>query len=166
MSTQIAPWIILFTPLVAAALILLLGRFSKRLSAALALASAYTGCVLSWWLFTQPDAVQQISFNWLSLGSDLTVPISFTIDKLSKVMILVVTTISSLVFTYSLGYMREEEGYSRFFGGLALFLFSMLGIVLASNFVMMFMFWELVGVSSYILIGHYYSKDSAADAGK
>ena len=87
MSTQIAPWIILFTPLVAAALILLLGRFSKRLSAALALASAYTGCVLSWWLFTQPDAVQQISFNWLSLGSDLTVPISFTIDKLSKVML-------------------------------------------------------------------------------
>jgi len=166
MSTQIAPWIILFTPLAAAALILLLGRFSKRLSAALALASAYTGCVLSWWLFTQPDAVQQISFNWLSLGSDLTVPISFTIDKLSKVMLLVVTTISSLVFTYSLGYMREEEGYSRFFGGLALFLFSMLGIVLASNFVMMFMFWELVGVSSYILIGHYYSKDSAADAGK
>ena len=81
-------------------------------------------------------------------------------------MLLVVTSISALVFTYSLGYMREEEGYSRFFGGLSLFLFSMLGIVLASNFVMMFIFWELVGVSSYILIGHYYSKDSAADAGK
>ena len=166
MSTQIAPWIILFTPLAAAALILLLGRFSKRLSAALALASAFTGCALSWWLFTQPDAVQQLSYNWLSFGPDFTVPISFTIDKLSKVMLLVVTSISALVFTYSLGYMREEEGYSRFFGGLSLFLFSMLGIVLASNFVMMFIFWELVGVSSYILIGHYYSKDSAADAGK
>ena len=166
MSTQIAPWIILFTPLAAAALILLLGRFSKRLSAALALGSAFTGCALSWWMFTQPDAVQQLSYNWLSFGPDFTVPISFTIDKLSKVMLLVVTSISALVFTYSLGYMREEEGYSRFFGGLSLFLFSMLGIVLASNFVMMFIFWELVGVSSYILIGHYYSKDSAADAGK
>ena len=62
----------------------------------------------------------------------------------------------SLVFIYSIGYMAHEEGYWRYFAGLALFLFSMLGIVLANNFVMMFIFWELVGVSSYILIGHYY----------
>jgi NADH-quinone oxidoreductase subunit L len=166
MSTQIAPWIILFTPLLAAFLIFLLGKFSKTLSAALAIFSAVTGCVLSWWIFLQPDTATQLSHTWLSFGPDLTISIGITLDHLSKVMLLVVTTISSLVFVYSIGYMREEEGYTRFFAGLSLFLFSMLGIVLADNFVMMFIFWELVGVSSYILIGHYYSKDSAADAGK
>jgi NADH-quinone oxidoreductase subunit L len=102
----------------------------------------------------------------LSLGPELNLTIGIAIDQLSKVMLLVVTSISVLVFVYSLGYMRDEEGYSRFFAGLSLFLFSMLGIVLANKFVMLFIFWELVGVSSYILIGHYYSKDSAADAGK
>jgi NADH-quinone oxidoreductase subunit L len=81
-------------------------------------------------------------------------------------MLVVVTTIAPIVFIYSIGYMKEEVGYWRFFAGLALFLFSMLGIVLANNLVMMFIFWELVGVSSYILIGHYYHKDSAADAAK
>jgi len=166
MSTQTAPWIILFTPLVSAALILLLGKFSKTLSASLALIAAITGCVLSWWLFNQPVDGKMLSLNWLSLGPELNLTIGVTLDHLSKVMLLVVTSISVLVFTYSLGYMRDEEGYSRFFAGLSLFLFSMLGIVLADNFVMMFIFWELVGVSSYILIGHYYSKDSAADAGK
>ena len=151
---------------VAAATFAASASFAFASASALALASAFTGCALSWWLFTQPDAVQQLSYNWLSFGPDFTVPISFTIDKLSKVMLLVVTSISALVFTYSLGYMREEEGYSRFFGGLSLFLFSMLGIVLASNFVMMFIFWELVGVSSYLLIGFWYEKASAADAAK
>ena len=81
-------------------------------------------------------------------------------------MLVVVNTIAPLVFIYSLGYMAHEEGYWRYFAGLALFLFSMLGIVLANNFVMMFIFWELVGVSSYILIGHYYGRASAADACK
>ena len=166
MSTQTAPWIILFTPLAAATLILLVGKFSKTLSASLAILSAFVGCLLSWWIFLQPAAESTLSFTWLTFGPDLTIPISITLDTLSKVMLLIVTSISSLVFVYSLGYMRAEEGYSRFFAGLSLFLFSMLGIVLANNFVMMFIFWELVGVSSYILIGHYYSKDSAADAGK
>ncbi|MFM8716864.1 MAG: NADH-quinone oxidoreductase subunit L, partial [Spartobacteria bacterium] len=157
MSTQTAPWIILFTPLVSAALILLLGKFSKTLSASLAILAAITGCVLSWWLFNQPVDGKTLSINWLSLGPELNLTIGVTLDHLSKVMLLVVTSISVLVFIYSLGYMRDEEGYSRFFAGLSLFLFSMLGIVLADNFVMMFIFWELVGVSSYILIGHYYS---------
>ncbi len=166
MSMQTAPWIILFTPLVAAALILLVGRFSKTLSASLAILAALVCCVLSWSLFLSDSEVEKLSHTWLSFGPDLHITISFTLDHLAKVMLLIVTTISPLVFIYSLGYMRDEEGYSRFFAGLSLFLFSMLGIVLADNFVMMFIFWELVGVSSYILIGHYYSKDSAADAGK
>ena len=80
------------------------------------------------------------------------------VDPLSRTMLVVVNTIAPLVFIYSIGYMAHEEGYWRYFAGLALFLFSMLGIVLANNFVMMFIFWELVGVSSYILIGHYYGR--------
>jgi len=160
------PWIILFTPLAAAAVILFLGRFSKPLSAGLAIGSAAVGCVLSWWLFTQPDPTESIRFYWMDFGEALRIPIGVTIDHLSKVMLVVVTTIATLVFTYSVGYMKTEEGYWRYFAGLSLFLFSMLGIVLADNFVMMFIFWELVGLSSYILIGHYFKKVSAADAAK
>ncbi len=167
MSTLIAPWIILFTPLAAAAVILFVGRFSKPLSAGLAIGSAATGCVLSWWLFSQPDpGTASLQFSWIDIAGSLRVPIGVTVDHLSKVMLVVVTTIATLVFTYSIGYMKTEEGYWRYFAGLSLFLFSMLGIVLADNFVMMFIFWELVGVSSYILIGHYFKKDSAADACK
>lgn len=166
MSTLTAPWIILFTPLAAAAVILLVGRFSKPLSAGLAIGSAALGCVLSWWLFTQPDPAESLRFYWLDFGTTFRVPIGVTIDHLSKAMLVVVTTIATLVFTYSIGYMKTEEGYWRYFAGLSLFLFSMLGIVLADNFVMMFIFWELVGVSSYLLIGHYFSRDSAAEASK
>jgi len=166
MSTLTVPWIILFTPLAAAVVILFVGRFSKPLSAGLAIAAAASGCVLSWWLYFQPAGPEALRFYWLDFGEAFRVPIGVTIDHLAKVMLLVVTTIATLVFTYSIGYMRTEEGYWRYFAGLALFLFSMLGIVLADNFVMMFIFWELVGVSSYILIGHYFSKDSAADASK
>jgi len=164
MST--VPWIILFTPLAAAAGILFVGRFSKPLSAGLAIGSAAVGCVLSWWLFAQPDPTESLRYYWMDFGEVLRIPIGVTVDPLSKVMLVVVTTISLLVFTYSLGYMKTEEGYWRYFAGLALFLFSMLGIVLADNFIMMFLFWELVGLSSYILIGHYFKRDSAADACK
>jgi len=170
MSIETAPWIILFTPLVAAALILFFGKFSKPLSAGLAIASAAVGCALSWWLFTVPGEHTVLAVKWLDFGFlpgvNFSIDIGAVLDPLSKVMLVVVTTIATLVFIYSIGYMAHEEGYARYFAGLSLFLFSMLGIVLADNFVMMFIFWELVGVSSYILIGHYYSKNSAADAAK
>ncbi|MBE2204524.1 MAG: NADH-quinone oxidoreductase subunit L [Chthoniobacterales bacterium] len=171
MNTLIAPWIILFTPLAAAAVILFVGRHSKPLSAGLAIGSAAVGCLLSWWLFLQPDPEEVLRFPWIAIGDswlqmNLSIPIGVTVDHLSKLMLVVVTTIATLVFTYSIGYMKTEEGYWRYFAGLSLFLFSMLGIVLADNFVMMFIFWELVGLSSYILIGHYFRKDSAADACK
>lgn len=167
MNAATACWIILFAPLVAAALILFFGKYSKQLSAGLAIGAALLCGVLSWWVFTQPPA-GPIGFDWIALpGVDgFRAPIGLTIDKLSQVMLVVVNTIAPLVFIYSIGYMEKEEGYWRYFAGLSLFLFSMLGIVLADNFVMIFIFWELVGVSSYILIGHYYTKDSAADASK
>lgn len=174
MTSEAAAWFILFTPLVMAAIILFVGKLGKPLSSGLAIAGAGISCVLSWMLFFGPDFADPIRITWIDFvrilgpesGVDFAVPIGLTIDALSKVMLLVVTTVATIVFTYSIGYMATEEGYSRFFAALSLFLFSMLGIVLADNFVMMFIFWELVGVSSYILIGHYYSKDSAAEACK
>jgi len=160
------PWIILFTPLVAAGLILLFGKYSKPLSAGLAIAAAGICCVLSWWLFGQPEATEPNQFYWIQISDLFSIPIGVTIDPLSQLMLVVVNTIAPIVFVYSLGYMAREKGYWRYFAGLSLFLFSMLGIVLADNFVMMFIFWELVGVSSYILIGHYFDRDSAAKASK
>jgi NADH-quinone oxidoreductase subunit L len=87
-----------------------------------------------------------------------------TLDQLAKVMLLVVTGIGFLVHLYSTVYMEEDDARSRFFGHLSLFMFSMLGIVLADNFAMMFIFWELVGLSSYLLIGHWFTREAAGRA--
>jgi NADH-quinone oxidoreductase subunit L len=173
MSPTTAPWIILFLPLFMAAGILFIAQRSKFLSAGLAIAGAAVCCVLSWMLFLRGQT-ELVSLDWINFGrllgmsgaSPFTIPIGLSIDELSRPMLVIVTTIATLVFIYSTGYMAHEEGYTRYFAGLSLFLFSMLGIVLANNFVMMFIFWELVGVSSYILIGHYYRRDSAAEAAK
>jgi NADH-quinone oxidoreductase subunit L len=166
MSAATVPWIILFAPLVSVALILFLGKYSRKLSAGLAIGAALLSSALSWWLFFQPGDVTPNQVPWINIHDVFTVPIGMIVDPLSRTMLVVVNTIAPLVFIYSIGYMAHEEGYWRYFAGLALFLFSMLGIVLANNFVMMFIFWELVGVSSYILIGHYYGRASAAEACK
>ena len=96
----------------------------------------------------------------------LRVPIGFVLDDLSCLMLLVVSGVGSLIHIYSLSYMRDDGGKSRYFAALSLFMFAMLGIVLANNFVMLFIFWELVGFTSYVLIGHWFERDSAAEAGK
>jgi NADH-quinone oxidoreductase subunit L len=166
MSAATVPWIILFAPLVSTTLILLFGKYSRKLSSGLAIGAALLSSALSWWLFFQPGEVGPNQVLWINIPEVFTVPIGMTVDSLSRTMLVVVNTVAPLVFIYSIGYMAHEEGYWRYFAGLALFLFSMLGIVLADNFVMMFVFWELVGVSSYILIGHYYGRASAGDACK
>jgi NADH-quinone oxidoreductase subunit L len=166
MSPTTVPWIILFAPALSAALILFFGKFSRKLSAGLAIGAALLSSALSWWLFFQPGEVGPNQVSWINIPDILTIPMGMAVDPLSRTMLVVVNTVAPLVFIYSIGYMAHEEGYWRYFAGLALFLFSMLGIVLADNFVMMFIFWELVGVSSYILIGHYFSRASAAEACK
>ena len=87
-------------------------------------------------------------------------------DPLSLLMLLIVTGVGSAIHIYSLGYMKGDPGFSRYFACLSLFTFSMLGIVLANNFIVLFIFWELVGVSSYLLIGFWFERPAAADAGK
>lgn len=169
MNTQVIPWVILFAPLLAAGLILLLGRFSKVVAAGLAIGTAAVTLFFSLALVFGEDPTAPLRFNWIDFSSfslNFAIPIGLVIDPLSRLMLVVVTGVATLVFIYSTGYMAHEEGYVRYFAGLCLFLFSMLGIVLADNFLMMFIFWELVGVSSYILIGHYYGRNSAAEAAK
>ncbi len=165
MDPALQPWIVLFTPLVAAALILFLVPRSGRLAGLVGILAAGLSCALSWSIFRQPDLQVAAVLPWLD-GPGLQIPISLVLDPLSRVMLILVTSIATLVFIYSVGYMKGDEGVPRYYAALCLFLFSMLGIVLAGNFIMMFIFWELVGASSYILIGHYFRRDSAAEAAK
>ncbi len=109
--------------------------------------------------------INQDLYTWIESGS-LSVSVGFLVDQLTAVMLLVVTSVSSLVHIYSVGYMKGEDGYYRFFAYLSLFTFSMLMLVLGNNFLQLFFGWEAVGLSSYLLIGFYYEKQSAADAGK
>src|SRR5438034_7959105 len=114
-------------------------------------------------------------FTWIPAGmgelssgtiSQFVIPWGFQLDPLSAVMILVVTGVGFLIHIYSTGYMAHEGGYYRFFAYLNLFMFAMLTLVLANNFVLMFVGWEGVGLCSYLLIGFFFHKKSAADAGK
>ena len=157
---QNLPWIILFTPLLSAALIVLFTQRWRNLSALISIAAVLVSLAGSVVLFrTMPDSTTAFQIPWLdfsSLGVKFQIPIGITIDGLSKAMLIVVTGIGALIHIYSWGYMARDEGKSRYFAGLSIFMFSMLGIVFANNFLMMFIFWELVGVSSYILIGHWF----------
>lgn len=117
------------------------------------------------------DETIQATFTWISFGN---VPglgqfqwnLGFTVDNLSAVMMVVVNIISSLVHLFSIGYMKGDVRYGRYFAYLGVFTFSMLGIVLTNNFFLMYVSWELVGLSSYLLIGHWFEKKSASDAAK
>jgi NADH-quinone oxidoreductase subunit L len=104
-------------------------------------------------------------YDWIISG-DFHVPIGFLIDQLSAIMLMVVTSISTLIFIYSTGYMHGDGGYYRFFAYLSLFVFSMLILVMANNFLLLYFGWEAVGLCSYFLIGFWFHKKSAADAGK
>src|SRR3954469_12800206 len=159
------PWIILLLPLVAAAVIALLTKPWPGLSALLSVTAALCGFVLSCVVFATPN-LQTFEVTWLDLKPILYVPIGFVLDDLTRTMLLIVTGVGAVIHVYSLGYMRDDSSKARYFAALSFFMFSMLGIVLANNFVMMFIFWELVGVSSYLLIGHWFERDKAAEAAK
>ena len=107
---------------------------------------------------------EQVLFTWMAAGN-FVVEFGFQIDPLSIVMMFVVTGVGSIIHIYSIGYMREEYSYYRFFAYLNLFMFSMLLLVMGNNFLLMFIGWEGVGLCSYFLIGYYFEKKSACDAG-
>jgi NADH-quinone oxidoreductase subunit L len=104
--------------------------------------------------------------TWLQLTDKLHIDLGVLLDPISVMMLVVITTVSFMVHVYSLGYMKGERGFERFYAFLSLFTFSMLGLVIATNIFQMYIFWELVGVSSYLLIGFYYERPSAVAASK
>ena len=161
--------VILFLPLASAVLISLFTKRHKAVSAGLSVGAVAIGLICSIVLFAKfHDAKIEIvstGLQWLQIPG-FAVDFGILIDPLSLLMLLVVTSVGTLVHVFSLAYMKEGESVSRYFAGLSLFMFSMLGIVLAANFVMLFIFWELVGLSSYLLISHWFQKPAAADAGK
>ncbi len=119
------------------------------------------------------ERLQYVVFDqtWLAFTQNLVIKLGFLLDPISAMMLVVITTISFMVHLYSLGYMRDhhgvyEHGFQRFYAFLSLFSFSMLGLVVATNIFQMYIFWELVGASSYLLIGFYYTKPSAVSASK
>jgi NADH-quinone oxidoreductase subunit L len=107
-----------------------------------------------------------VNFEWLRFTENLHIDLGILLDPISVMMLVVITTVSLMVHIYSLGYMHGETGFQRYYALLSLFSFSMLGLVVATNIFQMYIFWELVGVSSYSLIGFYYTKPSAVSASK
>jgi NADH-quinone oxidoreductase subunit L len=162
-------WAILVCPLVAWGLIALYLRKLPALAGYAAILGIGAAMVLSYvTLFNVIDAdggVAQYTHQWFTAG-DLTVPIGVRVDGLTAVMLVVVTTVAFLVQVYSTGYMQGDPGYGRYFAHMCLFTTSMLGLVLADNLFQMFVFWELVGLCSYLLIGFWFHKPSAAAAAK
>lgn len=157
------PWLLLFLPLIAAAANQLYLKRNAFIASIVSVISVAATFGISLVLLGKEGS---LSFPWLVVGDSPFIEIGITLDRLSTGMMIVVTGIGLLVHVFSLAYMADDSAKARYFTCLSLFMFSMTGIVLASNFIMTFMFWELVGLSSYLLIGHWYQKDSAADAAK
>lgn len=120
-------------------------------------------CIFSTFSGDQPVIVNL--FDWIKVGT-LQIPFSFQVDQLSILMMLIITGIGSLIHIYSAGYMSHDAGFGKFFSYLNLFVFFMLLLVLGSNYVIMFIGWEGVGLCSYLLIGFWYSNGAYADAAK
>lgn len=148
---------------------------NKNAKAAAGLAVTFNGlafvsaAILAFHYFTSVVAPQKVvlfDHSFIPFAGELVARIGMLIDPLSVMMLVVVTFISFMVNIYSIGYMREDRAMGRFFALLSLFSFSMLGLVVATNLFQMFIFWELVGVSSYLLIGFWYHKPSAVSASK
>jgi NADH-quinone oxidoreductase subunit L len=112
------------------------------------------------------QSIEAFQLVWLQFTESLVIDLGILLDPLSVMMLVVITTVSLMVHVYSLGYMKGEKGFARYYAFLSLFTFSMLGLVVATNIFQMYIFWELVGVSSYLLIGFYYERPSAVAAAK
>jgi NADH-quinone oxidoreductase subunit L len=166
-------WLIPIIPLAGAAINGLAGRrLPKSAISAIACGAAGISFIISLASFFEllklaPEQrnVLQVCFTWIASG-DFVAKAEFLLDPLSSVMILIVTGVGFIIHVYSIGYMHAEDGYYRFFAYMNLFLFSMLVLVLAGNFLLMFVGWEGVGLCSYLLIGYYFDRRSAGDAGK
>jgi NADH-quinone oxidoreductase subunit L len=156
----------LLTPLLSAVLIACFLRRRGTLASYLSVAAAAGICAFSYLAIQASEAGPiRAAVDWLSFGN-FTVSMGFLFDGVSATMLTMVAFVGFLIHVFSLGYMADDKAKGRFFGGLSIFMFSMVGIILADNLIMIFVFWELVGFSSYMLIGHYLDTDEAAAASK
>jgi len=170
MTSSLNLWLIPTLPLAGAAINGFLGKKSSRTAVStigLFFSGAAFACALTVVLRLSSFALpyQEYLAHWIRSGS-FTVDFAFYLDQLSLVMLLVVTGVGFLIHIYSVGYMWDDPSYYRFFTYLNLFMFFMLTLILANNYLMMFIGWEGVGLASYLLIGFWFTKDSAASAGK
>ena len=170
MTPNLHLWLIPLLPLIGSAINGLFGRrFPRQTVAAVALAFCGAAFAMALWVAIQFSSVRvpHVEFlaTWIRAGN-FQADFAFYLDQLSLVMLLVVTGVGFLIHIYSVGYMWEEGGFYRFFSYLNLFMFFMLTLVLANNYLLMFIGWEGVGLASYLLIGFFFLRDSAAAAGK
>ncbi len=162
---------VLLVPLLPLIGVLINGLFGAKIrerAHLIAVSASGLSCLVAFLVFLRAVGGQTLDwslYSWLNVG-DFQAPIGLLVDPLSAVMMLVVTFVGFLIHVYSIGYMHDDRGYARFFAYLNLFMFSMLVLVLANNYLLMFLGWEGVGLCSYLLIGFWYEKKSAADAGK
>ncbi len=167
MFTQV-PLLILLIPLLSFLVLIFFGKKMSRVSGWLGSGLLTVTLIMSVTLLISklnihPDESLTSTFTWVVVGSQ-SIGFGIMIDNLAAVMLVVVTLVSTLVHYFSIGYMEDDVRYSRYYAYLGLFSFSMLGIVLTHNILMMYVFWELVGICSYLLIGHWYEKKSASNA--
>jgi NADH-quinone oxidoreductase subunit L len=161
-------WLIPAFPLVGALLNMLFGGVIGRHAHWIAVTALAGSFVASCVLFSGVGPGEPFTstlFTWIVAG-DFTTSVSAHVDPLTAVMLLVVTGVGALIHLYSVGYMHDDPGYARYFAYLNLFVFSMTMLVLAGNFLLLYVFWEAVGLCSYLLIGFWYTRPAAAQAGK
>lgn len=168
-------------PLLPLAGFVLLGLFGRRylhsvsgiigtglllVSAVLSLYTAYTYFFIDGKVGDTYQSITAVNYTWLSFSENVHIDMGIILDPISVMMLVVVSFVSLMVHIFSLGYMKGEERFATYYAFLSLFTFSMLGLVVSGNLFQIYMFWELVGVSSYLLIGYYYDKPSAVAASK
>ncbi len=157
---------LILIPLLPFAAFLILGLFGswiRERAHLVAVPAVVTSALLSWLVFGEVAGGRNVEiplYNWMTSGN-LSIELGLYFDRLTVAMLILVTTVSSLVHIYTIGYMHGEAGYARFFAYIALFTFSMLMLVLANNLLQLFVFWEAVGLCSYLLIGHWFERPAA-----
>jgi NADH-quinone oxidoreductase subunit L len=159
-------WLIPALPMLAAGVTALLKQSQRRLSAALAIGSMGVSLLLSLIAFAHAlssPAREFVNFPWMQFGNQW-LSLGWLLDPLAAVMLVMVTFVSLLIFIYSTGYMAHDDNFTRFFTFLALFGGAMLGVVIANSLLLLFMCWEVVGLTSYLLIGFWFQRPSAAAA--
>src|SRR5499425_748521 len=142
----------------------LLGRHAHWVAVP-ALAGSFVAACMVFSRVASGEVIDTTLFSWIGAG-DFETSVAAYVDPLTGVMLLVVTGVGALIHLYSVGYMHDDPGYPRYFAYLNLFVFSMTMLVLAGNFLLLYVFWEAVGLCSYLLIGFWYTRHSAAQAGK